>query len=94
MKLLFSLCIGGFRAVRMSNPAAEAAITLVANGKSDYAIVISDKASLSELHAAKELQTFLKRYRARSCRSCRGRAIRDKKMIVLGDRDTLSGCSR
>lgn len=34
-------------------------ITLVENGKSNYSIVIDTKASLSERHAAKELQMFL-----------------------------------
>ncbi len=40
------------------------AITLAQNGKSDYSIVLADDASPSEIHGAKELQSFFEMIKA------------------------------
>ena len=53
------LCAGGAASLFACRPKAEAGITLVRDGRSDYTIVIGLRCSPSERHGAEELRMFL-----------------------------------
>ena len=63
------------------------ALTLVRNGKSEHAIVLADGASLSEKHAAEELQGFLEEISGAKLPIV-GEAAKPAKMIVIGSCET------
>ena len=60
-------------------------ITLVKDGKSEYTIVLSKEASLSEKHAAGELQDFLRQISGAELPIVTEGARLPNKMIVIGD---------
>ena len=64
-------------------------LTLVKDGTSDYTIIIDEKASSSELHAAKELQRFLREITG--CKLPIATNSRDSKgnMILVGQSEKL-----
>ena len=78
--------LSGLALVAVSSAPARA-VTLARNGRSDYAIVLAADASLSEKHAATELQTFIGQISGAKL-PIAGEAEKPKKMIVIGACET------
>ena len=86
MCLAVSIAIGGSVLGQESDVGK---IVLTENGRSDYAIVISSKASPSEKHAAEELQKFLLEISGAKLPVADDTTQFSEKEIILGDNEHL-----